>query len=92
MNDGREFALTHGIAGAAFNDEAAKFVDYWRAQPGQKGVKTDWPATWRNWVRNAAQRKAPLAAPINRQEAQEQRNRAVGDEWLREQEAADASR
>jgi uncharacterized protein YdaU (DUF1376 family) len=28
-----------------------QFLDYWIAQPGQKGVKTDWPATWRNWVR-----------------------------------------
>ncbi|WP_300345180.1 hypothetical protein [Nesterenkonia sp.] len=27
------------------------FVDYWIAQPGQKGVKLDWPATWRNWMR-----------------------------------------
>jgi hypothetical protein len=27
------------------------FRDYWIAQPGQKGVKTDWTATWRNWVR-----------------------------------------
>jgi uncharacterized protein YdaU (DUF1376 family) len=27
------------------------FCDYWIAQPGQKGVKTDWTATWRNWVR-----------------------------------------
>jgi hypothetical protein len=31
-----------------------RFVDYWRAQPGQKGVKVDWPATWRNWMRRAA--------------------------------------
>ena len=29
----------------------AQFRDYWTAQPGQKGVKTDWAATWRNWVR-----------------------------------------
>jgi uncharacterized protein YdaU (DUF1376 family) len=29
----------------------AQFLDYWIAQPGQKGVKTDWQATWRNWVR-----------------------------------------
>jgi uncharacterized protein YdaU (DUF1376 family) len=29
-----------------------KFKDYWIAQPGQKGVKLDWDATWRNWVRN----------------------------------------
>jgi hypothetical protein len=28
------------------------FRDYWIAQPGQKGVKTDWTATWRNWIRN----------------------------------------
>jgi hypothetical protein len=27
------------------------FTDYWRAMPGQKGVKTDWDGTWRNWVR-----------------------------------------
>lgn len=27
------------------------FVDYWIAQPGQKGVKVDWEATWRNWMR-----------------------------------------
>lgn len=30
---------------------AAEFRDYWIAQPGAKGRKTDWPATWRNWVR-----------------------------------------
>jgi uncharacterized protein YdaU (DUF1376 family) len=30
----------------------AAFRDYWIAQPGQKGVKTDWTATWRNWIRN----------------------------------------
>ena len=29
-----------------------QFKDYWIAQAGQKGVKLDWAATWRNWVRN----------------------------------------
>lgn len=29
----------------------ARFADYWRAQPGSKGRKADWPATWRNWCR-----------------------------------------
>lgn len=29
------------------------FRDYWVAIPGQKGVKVDWFATWRNWVRGA---------------------------------------
>lgn len=28
-----------------------RFRDYWIAQPGSKGVKLDWNATWRNWVR-----------------------------------------
>lgn len=28
-----------------------EFVDYWRAVPGQKGVKLDWLATWRNSIR-----------------------------------------
>ncbi len=30
---------------------AATFADYWRGQPGAKGVRRDWFATWRNWVR-----------------------------------------
>jgi len=30
----------------------ARFRDYWIAQPGAKGRKLDWFATWRNWVRN----------------------------------------
>ena len=30
----------------------AEFRDYWISAPGQRGVKVDWLATWRNWVRN----------------------------------------
>jgi hypothetical protein len=29
----------------------AVFRDYWIAKPGAMGLKTDWRATWRNWVR-----------------------------------------
>lgn len=36
--------------------ELDRFRDYWRAVPGAKGLKLDWPATWRNWCRNAADR------------------------------------
>jgi uncharacterized protein YdaU (DUF1376 family) len=35
--------------------ELKKFEDHWKAQPGSKGVKADWPATWRNWCRRAAE-------------------------------------
>jgi hypothetical protein len=39
------------------SDVASRFRDYWAAQPGAKGRKTDWTATWRNWVRNERQKK-----------------------------------
>jgi uncharacterized protein YdaU (DUF1376 family) len=39
----------------------AQFKDYWTAQPGQKGVKTDWAATWRNWVRRQDAPKTGLS-------------------------------
>jgi uncharacterized protein YdaU (DUF1376 family) len=45
--------------------ELEKFRDYWIAQPGQKGVKTDWDATWRNWIRRAAER-GPVKHNVNR--------------------------
>lgn len=32
------------------------FLDYWRGCAGQKGVKLDWGATWRNWKRNDEKR------------------------------------
>ncbi len=35
------------------------FRDYWIALPGQKGVKLDWMATWRNWVRKEKVAMAP---------------------------------
>jgi hypothetical protein len=27
------------------------FKDYWIAKPGKDGIKQNWIATWRNWVR-----------------------------------------
>jgi uncharacterized protein YdaU (DUF1376 family) len=40
-----------------------EFKDYWISQPGQKGTKTDWFATWRNWVRRQS---APKQAFVNK--------------------------
>jgi len=51
--------------------EHPKFVDYWRSQPGQKGTKVDWDATWRNWIRRAAERTTQPARNY-RQEATDQ--------------------
>lgn len=33
--------------------EHRKFSDHWAATPGARGVKLDWVATWRNWMRRA---------------------------------------
>ncbi len=47
--------------------QADKFRDYWVAVSGKAGVKLDWLATWRNWVRNAGPMPgavAPSAAAV----------------------------
>jgi len=56
-----DFAVSHGLSFSQAQSEAAKFRDYWIAQPGSKGVKTEWVATWRNWVRKASERLTPQA-------------------------------
>lgn len=48
----REWAQT-GAPSVDLAAETERFVDYWRGLPGARGVKSDWPATWRNWMRKA---------------------------------------
>ena len=36
--------------------EHANFVDYWLGVSGAKGVKLDWEATWRRWMREEAKK------------------------------------
>lgn len=48
-----------------FNLQTEAFIDYWTAQPGQKGVKSDWVATWRNWIRNSRPTLKPIVADAN---------------------------
>lgn len=42
-------------------DEFSVFIDYWISQPGQRGVKLDWFATWRNWVKRSNRKKKVLS-------------------------------
>jgi uncharacterized protein YdaU (DUF1376 family) len=57
----QDFAMTEehrkfaSEIGADVDREFPKFRDYWIAQPGQKAVKTDWNATFRNWLRRAVE-------------------------------------
>lgn len=41
--------------------ETEKFRNYWLAKSGKDATKIDWPATWRNWMLNAAERAGPNA-------------------------------
>ncbi|KAB2708314.1 hypothetical protein [Brucella intermedia] len=52
-----------GLSEADATREADKFRDYWNSQPGQRGVKLDWQATWRNWCRSAVERKPHRKEP-----------------------------
>ena len=60
---------TRANAPAAANaTEVERFRDYWTAQPGAKGRKTDWAATWRNWARRCQEQhtqphRGPAPAP-----------------------------
>lgn len=46
--------LIRAIGGQKAADaQLDRFIDHWRAQPGAKGRKVDWQATWRNWLRRA---------------------------------------
>jgi len=49
--------------------QAARFRDYWAALPGAKGRKTDWPATWRNWIRGEKLAPGTYARPAYDYEA-----------------------
>lgn len=75
------------------------FCDYWRSKAGKDGVKLDWQATWRNWIRRAAEysarRQAPTpsrASPLPPREtafqAARRRNLEIIAEWGAEMDAA----
>lgn len=52
-----EWATQEGLSRSEAIREAASFKDYWIAKTGKDATKQDWPATWRNWVRNQLKRK-----------------------------------
>ena len=58
--DWGQWAISEGWAETTIRAEAERFRDYWISLPGQRGVKLDWLAVWRNWMR-----KAPKLSPIN---------------------------
>ena len=63
----RSWALAE-TPGVDLDKATAEFVDYWKGVSGQRGCKLDWPATWRNRMREVASRKAPRPQAKERSE------------------------
>jgi hypothetical protein len=64
-DDWLAWAKGEGLNEATIRGEADRFRDYWRAQPGVKGRKLDWLATWRNWCRTVKDRQKPRDGPLS---------------------------
>ena len=59
----RDFAAKAGLSGAEIDTQVASFLDWAHAAPGAKGVKLDWQATWRNWVRRSLELRPAWKKP-----------------------------
>ena len=59
------------------------FRDYWIAQPGSKGLKADWLATWRNWVRNTR------VSPNTQQAKNDRKSELIFGSWERKDDFID---
>jgi hypothetical protein len=53
----RQSARSEGMPETEIDRTAAKFRDFWTGKAGASGVKLDWPATWRNWVRSDCEKR-----------------------------------
>lgn len=59
----KEWAVERGMQPQWVLAQTERFVNYWLAMPGQKGVKTDWRATWRNWLLKGQDDAPAYSAP-----------------------------
>lgn len=52
----RQFAIREGLTAPEIDRAADEFRDYWTAAAGRSATKLDWSATWRNRIRDLANR------------------------------------
>lgn len=59
---------TRANAPAAANSlEVDRFRDYWQSIPGQRAIRVNWAATWRNWARRCQEQShQPTRGPAPR--------------------------
>lgn len=62
----KDWAVERGMPPQWVMRQTERFVNYWSAAAGAKGVKTDWRATWRNWLLKAQDDAPPATAPASR--------------------------
>ena len=78
-----------GLGEDVLRFETGAFRDHFWGAPGQKGVKLDWNATWKNWMREAVRRRgrARGGSPANAGDA------SAGDEdWRKAVRDVEATR
>ena len=56
-------AMSSEYPGLDQQQELVRFRDYWTAAAGARGVKLDWNATYRNWIRRSADRSPRALKP-----------------------------
>lgn len=65
-DEARQIASDFGLTGEAADEALAEFADYWRSLPGLKATKLDWPATFRNRLREIGRRRPAARASPHR--------------------------
>jgi len=89
------WALDQGLTKQQVILEGEKFRDHWIAQAGSKGRKADWPATWRNWIRNSKSRQPKTFYEITKEQKEadaDKRLTAIGNATMAELEEAGLAR
>lgn len=65
-----EWAVAEGMDEFSVRREGDRFADYWHGLSGARGVKRDWQATWRNWIRKALDDRRPKSKAGKPQEGE----------------------
>lgn len=72
----KDWAIERGMDPKWVLRHNERFENYWLAKPGKAGEKTDWRATWRNWLLSEQDKtpaySASAASPVSRKHIPEQ--------------------
>lgn len=91
-DDWLEEATSRGFTVAEARDEGERMRDWSLSAPASKGVKRDWRAAWRNWIKRKADERAndkPQHRAANRGAAASQQRKSA---WLSALDELDGSR